>query len=76
MAENQIIDQFNKSKLEEVLTQFTEFNDQKFLDIRIWYREKEGSELKPSKKGITIKLSLLPDLKNSILKAEDHLKQK
>ena len=72
MNENQVIDTFNKNQFEQVITQITKFQGDKYLDVRVWYKtdDSKEEEPKPTKKGITIKLDLLPELKEAILKVE------
>ena len=67
-----LIDEFEKNNREKVMISIKEFKKNYYLDIRVYFENKEG-EYSPSKKGITISLELLDDLKEAIEKVEKEL---
>ena len=69
-----IVGQFEKNSREEIRVQLREFKGHQLLDIRTFYFTAEGGEPKPSPKGISLSLKLLPQLKEAILEAERVLK--
>ena len=69
-----LVGQFEKNAREEVRVQLREFKGHQLLDIRTFYFTAEGGEPKPSPKGISIPLRLLPQVKEAILEAERVLK--
>lgn len=69
-----LIDTFSKNSVEEVRTALTEYKGHRLLDIRVWYEDASG-ERKPTKKGITIGVDLLPDLVKSIRKTQEAVKR-
>lgn len=61
------------SRGEVIRIEVTEYKGNYFLNLRIWYTDKDG-ELKPTQKGIAVSPELYDDLKEAILSAEDWLK--
>jgi hypothetical protein len=41
-------------------------NDRRYVDIRIWNSDVDGAALKPSSKGFTLAMELLPQLKAGV----------
>jgi hypothetical protein len=68
------ITKFQKNAVEEVRVETHESQGKEYLNIRVWYEandKKTGkAEYKPSPKGITLNIELLPELKKAILAAE------
>ncbi len=65
--------QFAKNATEEVRVSLTEFKGHKLIDVRIYYEPEDGGERRPTKKGITIDVSLYPELKKALLQVEKEL---
>ena len=63
-----IIDKFEKNKMEEVRVVLQEYKGADLIDIRIWLKN-DGRWVR-TRKGITLNMGLLPELKEAILKAE------
>jgi len=61
MTEQQFLYSFPKNEEEEVRFSIREYKDRRYLDLRIWFRTKEG-EYHPTKKGLTLSLELLPEV--------------
>ena len=74
MAE--ILHQFAKNATEEVRVSLTEYKGHKLVDLRIYYEPEDGSERRPTKKGITIDVGLYPELKKAMLRVENELIKK
>jgi len=74
MAE--IVHQFAKNATEEVRVSLTEYKGHKLVDLRIYYEPEDGSERRPTKKGITIDVGLYPELKKAMIKVENELIKK
>jgi hypothetical protein len=55
----------SKNKTEEVRISLDEFKGHRFLNMRIFYLDKEG-EMHPTRKGITFPPSLLTELKKAL----------
>ena len=70
-----VVGQFEKNSREEIRVQLREFKGHQLLDIRTFYFTSEGGEPKPSPKGVSMSLRLLPHLTEAILEAERVLKE-
>ena len=55
-----------KNSFEIIRVQPTKFKGYRLADIRVFYREGEGDEYKPSPKGLSVRLSVLPKLLSAI----------
>lgn len=69
-----LICQIEKNSREELRVQLREFKGHQLLDIRTFYFTSDGGEPKPSPKGVSVAIRLLPQLKEAILEAEQVLK--
>ena len=68
-----IIKDIDKGGGEIIRIEISEFKGVTYLNLRVWYTDKETGEYKPTQKGIAVKPELYPLLKEAILKAEDIL---
>ena len=62
-----------KNAREDLRFALTHYGSQLLCDIRIWY-ENESGTLRASKKGITVRPEMLPELRKGIEALEDVLK--
>jgi len=59
-----------KNSMDEVRVSLSEFKGHTYVDVRV-YTEFEGdSEKRPTKKGITVRPDLLPELRQALEQAE------
>ena len=68
-----IIKDIDKGGGEIIRVEVTEYKGAKYLNLRVWYADKETGEFKPTQKGIAIKPELYPLLKQAVLEAESAL---
>jgi len=63
-----LIYKFSKNALEEVRVEISTYQNKGYLNIRIWFDASKGqnTDWRPSHKGVTLSLDLLPELKKSI----------
>ncbi len=66
---NKIITDIEKNANEFIRAELNEFKGHDLFSFRV-YAEREGQNPLPTKKGITCKVALIPELKAAILKAE------
>jgi single-stranded DNA-specific DHH superfamily exonuclease len=66
MEKVQVIHTFQKNKEEEVRFSIREYKERQYFDVRVWFLSGEGGEYHPTKKGITLSLELLPELRKGI----------
>jgi hypothetical protein len=73
----QEIARIEKNGQEDMVVRLTNFMDRNLVDIRVWVKDAElkakaqGFEAKPTKKGITFHIELLPELIKALKKASD-----
>ena len=68
--ENEVIYRFPRKQDEEVYISLREYKDRQYIDLRIFFQPKDSDEMRPTKKGITIEIELLKELKKGILASE------
>ena len=71
--ENQILYQFPRNQDESVYLTLREYKQRRYIDLRIFYHPKDADEMRPTKKGITLALELLPELRKAIAACEKKL---
>ncbi len=69
MMEPQIISEFPKNKKEDFRLSLTEYEGYDLLDFRVFFKNEQGDSI-PTKRGVTMNIKLLPQLKEAILNAE------
>ncbi|MFH0838652.1 MAG: transcriptional coactivator p15/PC4 family protein [Candidatus Omnitrophota bacterium] len=69
-----MVKSFQKNKFQEVRVSITEFRDNDLIDIRVWATKAGSDEKVPTPKGVTINISLFPELKEAILSLENELR--
>ena len=67
-SSQRLIHRFDKSSLEEVRAVLQEWRNQTYLDLRIWMKGNPGEPggETPTKKGITLNVDLLGELKKVV----------
>lgn len=62
-----------KNVLEEIRVTIDEFHCLQLLNMRVWYRSDDG--MRPSKKGLAMRLAQLPELLEALTAAETYREQ-
>ena len=70
-----LISTFEKNATEEIRVQLREYRGHQLLDIRVFYYPEEGGEARPTKKGVSVSVSLVPKLREAIGTAERLLQE-
>ncbi|MCR9142659.1 MAG: transcriptional coactivator p15/PC4 family protein [bacterium] len=68
-----VIRDIDKGGGEIIRVEISEFRGQNYLNLRVWYTDKESGDYKPTQKGIAIRPELYPEIKAAILDAEGAL---
>ncbi|MEQ9364015.1 MAG: transcriptional coactivator p15/PC4 family protein [Leptospirales bacterium] len=68
-----VIRDIDKGGGEIIRVEISEFRGQNYLNLRVWYTDKESGEYKPTQKGIAIRPELYSEIKAAILDAEREL---
>jgi hypothetical protein len=58
--------EFDKNSRERVVARLTEFNGHKLGDLRLFGIPEEGGLLIPTKKGICVRVEMLPQLRQAV----------
>ena len=66
---------FKKNKFQEIRVGIREFKGNDLIDIRTWTMTQGATEMVPTAKGVSMNISLLKDLKESIAEVEKILKE-
>ena len=69
MNKENIIEQVPKNSTEVYRISEKEYEGYRFIDVRIYYMDKNSGEYKPTKKGISIMPNNVEEVINGILKA-------
>lgn len=64
--ENRIVYQFARGATESICCSLKEFKQRQYIDLRIFFKNENGNDWFPTKKGITLGFQLLPELKKAI----------
>ena len=65
---------FQKNKFQEVRIGIREFKGNDLVDIRTWTMTQGSEEMVPTAKGVSINISLLPELRKALDVVEKELK--
>ena len=66
---------FQKNKFQEIRVGIREFKGNDLIDIRTWTLTQGTDDMVPTAKGVSINVHLLDELKKSLEKAEQVLKE-
>ena len=69
MEKVRVIHAFQKNPEEEVRFTLKEYKDRQYLDLRLWFQSSNGGEYYPTKKGLTLSLDYLGELKKGLDRA-------
>jgi hypothetical protein len=65
--ERELIHSFDRSATEQVQVSLSTYKGKTYVDLRIYYKDSDG-EYRPTKKGITMSPTQLPELGEAIRK--------
>ena len=71
--DNQVLYRFNRNQNDSIFISFREYKGRHYLDLRIFYQPENQEEMRPTKKGITIPIELLGELKKAIISCEKQI---
>lgn len=66
---------FKKNKFQEIRIGIREFKGNDLVDIRTWTMTQGSEEMVPTAKGVSINVSLFPELKKALGEVENILKE-
>ena len=59
-----------KNKLSQIKIKLTEYMGHQLVDLRVYFQTEEGESI-PTKKGITFKVDLLPEVIQALITADE-----
>ena len=71
--EEESLYQFQRKENELVCLRLKEYKRRKYIDLRIFYKPEDDDQMRPTKKGITLAIELLPQLKKGIIVSEQKI---
>jgi len=77
MEKNQIVHEFQKNAIEKVRAEFCEYKGRELFNLRVFFQPDDSNEeWLPTRKGITLSASLMPELREAIDKAYEQWKKR
>lgn len=76
MIKSTVVASFSKNSSEEVRAQLTSYRGYDLIDLRVWALRGEGLEGIATRKGLTLSIELLPELKKAVVALEKALSKK
>jgi len=71
MAEqDRVIATVEKNATEEIRVSLSQYKGYDLAAARVWFRDAETEELRPTRKGITFRVALLPEIVAALQQAE------
>lgn len=64
-----VVAEWPRNERELLLTTLSKFRGRVSIDVRIWFRTEAG-ELRPSRRGISLRLTEISDIREGLRKAE------
>ena len=64
---------FKKNKFQEIRVGIREFKGNDLIDIRTWTMTQGSDDMVPTAKGVSINVSLFPELKKALAQVEEIL---
>ena len=69
MDEGHVVYSFQKNQEEEIRFSLRAYKQRGYLDVRLWFQPSNGGDYRPTKKGITLGLEHLTELKKGLERA-------
>jgi len=76
MAEPEVVSTFERDRRRSVLASITEYRGEKRFDVRLWFRDEETGELRPTKQGISLPVGFFEKFRALVLDLDSALRQR
>ncbi len=73
--DNQVLYQFMRNQDETVYISLRDYKNKKYLDLRVFFQPKDSEDLRPTRKGLTLGVEHLAELKKGISICEKQLQK-
>ncbi len=67
---NKVIQTISKNSVEQIWVELSEYMGKDLLGVRTYYHDQDTNQWRPTRKGVTVKVELLPELLAALHKAE------
>ena len=71
--DNQVLYQFMRNQDETIFISLCHYKNKRYLDLRVFFQPKDSPDLRPTKKGLTLGVEHLSELKKGISACEKQL---
>ena len=71
--DKKLIASFERNSQEQVQVSLGSYKDKVYADIRVFFKDLVSGELRPTKKGITLAVELIPALMQGLEKARTYI---
>ena len=61
-----LVHSINKRHNEQIRFSISDFNNTKYINIRSYFLSRDGSEFRPSRKGVTLPISMFKELLDGV----------
>jgi len=68
-----VVDSFDKNAREQIRVSINEFKGNRYIDIRVFFKDPDGTQYLPSNKGVTLSHIKYPQLLDAILQVGEAL---
>lgn len=75
-TKQEVICDIPKSETEVIRVSTNEYKGHSFVDLRLFFKDRESGEFRPTRKGLVVKREFLNDLVEGIWKAEQAIQAK
>ena len=65
-TETQLVHSFARNQEERIQIILRKYKDKYYVDLRVWFQTEEDSTLRPTKRGISLALEQLPELRKGM----------
>lgn len=74
-TESEVIYAFPRSKDEKIQFTLSKYRGKRYVDLRLWFKGKENDEFYPTKKGISIPLDQIGQVRKGFEQVSKHLEK-
>jgi hypothetical protein len=68
-SNQKVVAEVKKNDKEKIIISANRYNGTKYVDVRVWYKDDNSGEYRPSKKGLAINLKILPEITEKMIEA-------
>ncbi len=74
-TESHVIYEFPRSKDEKIQFTLSKYRGKRYVDLRLWFKGKESGEFYPTKKGISIALDQMGQIRKGVEQVSKYLEK-